>query len=358
MLIMIDSLINRQLSNGCPKNSSCYDTEEVSDSNFAHGVSALVCFLIFLLPTLVLEIYYLRRYRSTFLQRLFYYLTISCMILTFSHIQLLILYFYPILVYCYFIDATISYAVLTELMLILSINIILLFKLYKYSLKKQGIPTTRCNCNQKMCEFVFLLCHFGIPLVASTVQLVTTTGLVDETGYCRSLTAWHCLKNSTNFIVESICFVYFPVGLNILLSIVVLSSLIIWLIFSLKRINLMKHRLLVVCREMGLFVGFLFFFAIFWIVSASIAFFQNTIIAAAALFPISNSVLLVSFAVYICLTLRKDHTIGPGKANATTVYATIPPSTRVSLPTDTADHAPNFLSPSTAESTEISLLIN
>ena len=35
-------------------------------------------------------------------------------------------------------------------------------------------------------------------------------------------------------------------------------------------------------------------------------------------------------------------TAGPG-------LRTAPPSTRVSLPTDTADHAPNFLSPSTAE---------
>ena len=44
-------------------------------------------------------------------------------------------------------------------------------------------------------------------------------------------------------------------------------------------------------------------------------------------------------------------TAGPG-------LRTAPPSTRVSLPTDTADHAPNFLSPSTAELSEVTLLIN
>ena len=37
---------------------------------------------------------------------------------------------------------------------------------------------------------------------------------------------------------------------------------------------------------------------------------------------------------------------------------TNPPSTRVSLPTDTAEHAPNFLSPSTAEPSEVTPLIN
>ncbi len=44
-------------------------------------------------------------------------------------------------------------------------------------------------------------------------------------------------------------------------------------------------------------------------------------------------------------------TAGPG-------LRTAPPSTRVSLPTDTADHAPNFLSPSTAEPSEVTPLMN
>ena len=37
---------------------------------------------------------------------------------------------------------------------------------------------------------------------------------------------------------------------------------------------------------------------------------------------------------------------------------TAPPSTRVSLPSDTAAHAPNFLSPSTAEPTDVTPLLN
>ncbi len=44
-------------------------------------------------------------------------------------------------------------------------------------------------------------------------------------------------------------------------------------------------------------------------------------------------------------------TAGPG-------LRTAPLSTRVSLPTDTADHAPNFLSPSTAELSEVTPLVN
>ena len=67
--------------------------------------------------------------------------------------------------------------------------------------------------------------------------------------------------------------------------------------------------------------------------------------------------------VYMCYSFRSRtrhvrfanradiETAGPG-------LRTAPPSTRVSLPTDTADHAPNFLSPSTAEPSEVTPLIN
>ena len=44
-------------------------------------------------------------------------------------------------------------------------------------------------------------------------------------------------------------------------------------------------------------------------------------------------------------------TAGPG-------LRTAPPSNRVILPTNTADHAPNFLSPSTASPSEVTPLIN
>ena len=42
----------------------------------------------------------------------------------------------------------------------------------------------------------------------------------------------------------------------------------------------------------------------------------------------------------------------------TTGLQTVPPSTRISLPSDTADHAPNFLSPSGDELSEVTPLLN
>ncbi len=344
-------------------NESCQNSEEISNENLAHGVSSLVCLVLLLLPTLILEIYYLCRYKSTFYLRLFLYLTISCMLLTCSFVLHLVLCFYPVPAYCYFIDGATSYALLTELMLILSINIILLYTLGKYARQKKMVSTTRFSHRKRIiCEFVFLICQFAIPLMISTIQLVTT--VENDTQQCRSLTAWRCQLNNTDLVIETIILIYIPVGLDMLLSIAVLLCLVIWLMYSLKTINLMKPRLMLVCREMSLFIGFLFVFIIFssaWL--ASIAFIQTVtlLIIGAVLFPISNVVLLLSFVVYICSTIRGDKrrsSNGPRRANINTVYvATVNPSDRVSLPTDTADHAPNFLSPSTAGPSEVTPLI-
>ena len=65
----------------------------------------------------------------------------------------------------------------------------------------------------------------------------------------------------------------------------------------------------------------------------------------------------VSFGIYILISLRKKTTTKAQQLPATNRH-TNPPSTRVSLPTDTAEHAPNFLSPSTAEPSEVTLLVN
>ncbi len=58
----------------------------------------------------------------------------------------------------------------------------------------------------------------------------------------------------------------------------------------------------------------------------------------------------VSFGVYILMSLPSQQRKVTSKAQVpATNRHTNPPSTRVSLPTDTAKHAPNFLSPSTAK---------
>ena len=76
-------------------------------------------------------------------------------------------------------------------------------------------------------------------------------------------------------------------------------------------------------------------------------------------FSLIQTVVPVSFGVYLLIILPSLQRKTTTKALVpVTNLHTNPPSTRVSLPTDTAEHAPNFLSPSTAEPSEVTLLIN
>ncbi len=120
-----------------------------------------------------------------------------------------------------------------------------------------------------------------------------------------------------------------------------------------------------VLKEIGIFFA-LFFFTLFVFgldfCNGVFSLMPATVITQIVLSsPLSCFPLLV-FG-YMCYSFRSRtrhvrfanradiETAGPG-------LRTAPPSTRVSLPTDTADHAPNFLSPSTAEPSEVTPLIN
>ena len=61
--------------------------------------------------------------------------------------------------------------------------------------------------------------------------------------------------------------------------------------------------------------------------------------------------------MYVLISLPHLQKKVTTKAQVPTNRHTNPPSTRVSLPIDTAEHAPNFLSPSMAESSEATPLI-
>ena len=74
------------------ESSRCENYTDVA--NLAHGVSGLVC-LVFILPTLALQLYYFYCYKSTFLLRLFFYLTIACVFVDVCLALLLVLYFHP-----------------------------------------------------------------------------------------------------------------------------------------------------------------------------------------------------------------------------------------------------------------------
>ncbi len=86
---------------------------------------------------------------------------------------------------------------------------------------------------------------------------------------------------------------------------------------------------------------------------------QIMLMVSLVVFSVIRTFAPVSFGVYILISLPNLQRKVTTKAQVpATNRHTNPPSTRVSLPTDTAEHAPNFLSPSTAEPSEVTPLIN
>ena len=176
-------------------------------------------------------------------------------------------------------------------------------------------------------------------------------------------------------IVLSVLGYYLTLGLYLLIFIppeLVLISLIGNVVLSIWFCTLWRRQIARrrgVLKEIGIFFA-LFFFTLFVLgldFCTILVLNFGLIMPPVVITQIVISSLLSCFPLlvfgYMCYSFRSRtrhvrfanradiETAGPG-------LRTAPPSTRVSLPTDTADHAPNFLSPSTAEPSEVTPLMN
>ena len=137
---------------------------------------------------------------------------------------------------------------------------------------------------------------------------------------------------------------------------------IVWLCW-LKSRHLLKARMKTVLREVGIWLGF------FVLYFAGAILLEITHAYTLVVEGLLQSYLFGVFFVYICICLcscckqkTEVHHISKKLRSATSIqtdkfYETTPPSSRVSLPSDTAEHAPDFLSPSEEEPLEHSYLL-
>ena len=142
----------------------------------------------------------------------------------------------------------------------------------------------------------------------------------------------------------------------VLLSFIGVVVLLIWVCY--RRRQIARKR--TVLKEIGFFLVYLVVtiaaFVVFYL-----QYFAGVITLILALTLLSLFPLCVfAYMRYSFRTPpREDRRVGNhNRYDQTAGLQTAPPSTRVSLPTDTAAHAPNFLSPSTAEPSEATLLLN
>ena len=344
-LRVTESYINKSCVVLCWKaemntSEALYLIEISKEQALASGITALVCCLVLIL-ILVTEIFYMCRYRTTFFQRLFLYLTIVVALANgVAPVWLQILANKTIGTLTLFDNVffAIYYsALVTELILIASINYTVLSKMYMYeygtSVRRQSFQSNveymLCCCPHTKCkEAIFLL----------TMFIVTFLWL--------ALLIW---SRIANFIAYGI--LAWPIVINLVLSLVSTATLIVWFC-RLGKKKLLRNKMKLACKKSILVTGSLTLFFLTWLPLVTVFIFYN-VIPATIFLTLMQVIIPIIFSAHLCANIYKKRKGAKKKDNiAITAYPTIPPSTRVSLPSDTAAHAPNFLSPSTAEPTE------
>ena len=316
------------------------------------SIFGIISTLLLLVPSLILQLFFICRYKSTFIHRQFLYTTIVVILLG------IIYTVYPssfgCLTFSLFVYSLNRYLMYVEILQITTIHLLLLYKFSKHmetrimqtlcckvSKHREGTRTTQrlqtlcSNIRPRLWHEVVIVCiQLGLPLPILIAYLYVPTAAFFSFA-----------------LVETYCFFLPLLATSILLDLVCIVLLVVWLCKLWKR-KLLRSKAKFVCTQMGHII----FVLVVFLIGNILIFFSGFFRSLEVIFAI-QTVVPVSFGVYIIISLPSLKRKVPTRALATNRH-TNPPSTRVSLPTDTAEHAPNFLSPSTAEPSEVTLLVN
>ena len=323
----------------------------ITQPGFYVQVAILSASFICSMLGVILDVVFICRKKTNFLVRLFVYLMVVTTIElvsvwpnTYGRILIqcdeslpmprtFVLFNVGVIFYCLWVQAVIA----------CSISVMLMKKLYNYTC---GSTSTYASCwrNQinshpKCMEAIIVTVLFGLPVVPTIIT--ATIGPI--------------ILSSIIYIIVLIVVSIIPVFLSLLGDVV----LLIWFCW-LRRRRVARIRTRTVLKEITLFFLLLFAIPLTWVFLS-----HNMVVS--TILSVFIAILPYLLLLYMCLSFRSStrqvritpgenrhlhiNTTGPG-------LQTAPPSTRVSLPSDTADHAPNFLSPSGEESSEVTPLLN
>ena len=356
--------------------------DEVKDFSLAFGVPGTAC-LVLSLAGLAAELVFVCRHKNNFLLRLFIYLSVAVMLSVSTYAFLILLYVEQTRGYyqavCEVNTGVLLYAVMVELFFIYSIDILLLQKVLRsvckpYSKMQKFIRYTNSLSQRtwRILETLFITTNFTLPLILTAVNIaivqdpavwipreVCATQFLDTDCY-----SW---KNSTYLTSQYLLRVLIPGNGALVLSLVCVLTLILWLAW-LRKWRMLRGKFKVLMKEMTLLLTYLISFCVFWILVLILQQVANdnqtALTVIYVLYPIRHVTTPTSFFVYLCVSFRqRRHSTRLISANkfqdGLTPHPSAPPSTRVSLPSDTDLHAPEFLSPIDEEPSEYSpLLVN
>ena len=335
--------------------------DQVITTALTIGIPGIIC-LPFSIVGLVAELVFLCRVKNNFLLRLFVYLSVAVSI-TLGMFSLHIVSYLEQSnkVFCGVIHAILFYSFAVEHLLIFSINIILLCKVFSSVCRPCACAQTEntLNSRYKFLEVLFVLVHFGIPVITASVLVGVQNP--DVLNYWTTCYIYPGNQSTTvcngkgKLLPDKLLQVLIPVLVDLILSILCIGIIIIWFLWLHKR-RLLRKRMRTVNKETGLLLGYLLSYCFHGtiVTSSELSHSSSIETVTLCLYPVTHLVIPISFFVYMCISiyhgpkksLRSSHnewvSINPDTAG----LQTAPESTRISLPSDTAEHAPNFLSPS------------
>ena len=255
----------------------------------------------------------------------------------------------------------VMYTMWVETLLICSINATFMTKVCSYSCCRVNIRTcwqSRIRSHSKCMEALFVTFLFGLPVLV-TLTIGQTVSILNDT------------------VIDNIIILFLPItpAFLSLVSVVFLIGWFCWLQIG----QVVRVRMKTLLKEIGLFTGLLLTTFLTWILWIYMTHMyvsgpgqesdlntKNILIMTTAFSAFLGIIPLCLF-VYMWLSFRSSTRQVRVAQNEncnlrinplTTGLQTAPPSTRVSLPSDTADHAPNFLSPSGDDLSEITPLLH
>ena len=350
------------------ENGGC---NQSNDSDIRRGAvliaaPALACLILNLVGLLSALIFVCTK-KNTFFLRLYVYLLIVVTICVGGYSAYFLIYIWPKdETLCKILHSVVEYCITVEKMFVFSINIILIYEVSSsFRLSHHNVMAERLSrLNRKCLEVAFVALNLGVPAIAFSTFLA----IEQKPGLCfvKIKHSVECFFGKRFVEEEYLTFEVAPLLLNSCLSALCVSLLLIWLCWMRSRL-LLKSRIRIVIKEIGVWLGFLVGYCVVGVVIEATHISSNpTIKYIEFIFvPLFHSCIPIAFFVYLCVSLcpsRKKKKKVDHRAIRNTIQTaglrTTPDSTRVSLPTDTLAHAPNFLSPSDEEFTEASPLLS
>ena len=353
------------MSNDCSYNIT---EAEIKEIILKAGISGVVCFSICLLSFLI-GIVCLCRTKSNFILRLFLYYTLVCTLYTGTRSLYMIHYLtyddYSDDPFCKTLGFLNCYVKLLMSIFMFSVSVLILFKVYRAQMLKQCASALR----RRYCLFeaVLIFSLWIIPLLFSWIPFINDY-YGREGPYCWIKNTSLC--NGNQFIdmtgrIEETLLLLVPVYAATGLTCICVLLLAIRLICLLYKTGLLRSKKSIIIKELSvlltLLVGNILFIVIVAVINGAIRSVSTQWTIDLILSPVVGVGISVLSAVYITTTWyvhrhRYKYQFLPGEPHFhpagympyQTAMVTAPSSCRASLPSNTSQHAPNFLSPSDA----------